>query len=509
MQATSLAALPVQTGTDGAAESTGTGQGIRISSSQHTKTRDSLFTTILQKGITLRAPGSGTDEAGNAPAPDDGTKSGEETIDVCSLLMQLTMLGAVPLTAGGSGGAEETAGTAEGSGIPGLPGVIAANPELADPAVTGDMNLTGKLGGPFVNPQSSIGDTMTAPTQTAASGVSGLPGGSVPSEAVVTGTGQADTVLSGIVSALQGELVQNTAAQGASDTTPQSAAAAPQAQVSQMASAAAGAVGNAVTEDIPGGVAQANIHAAQNGSPATDTAHAEKTSASDTSGRPVHVSNAGQAITAAVLKDPEGASAGGRESDTGQGMSPERSEYADGAGSPMAGISGGRFSGVLMAEKTAAEAAAETAAAAEKALNRLGEDIRSLRGGAHELRIVLEPESLGTLIISVVKTENGVSAKIKSEDKNVVAAISDQLQKLITGMENKGIHLEDVDVVYSQTGQDRGFGQNGFTQGGGGSPRGYAASAGHAQSSDAPEEDLFTGYYSEAPGGGYTVDYTV
>jgi flagellar hook-length control protein FliK len=158
-----------------------------------------------------------------------------------------------------------------------------------------------------------------------------------------------------------------------------------------------------------------------------------------------------------------------------------------------------------MAEKTAAEAAA----AAEKALNRLGEDIRALRGGAHEIRIVLEPESLGTLIISVIKTENGVSAKIRSEDKSVVAAISDQLQKLITGMENKGIQLKDVDVIYSQAEQNRGFGQNGFAQGGGGSHRGYAASAGQAQSSDAPAEDIFTGYYSEAPDGGSTVDYTV
>ena len=152
-------------------------------------------------------------------------------------------------------------------------------------------------------------------------------------------------------------------------------------------------------------------------------------------------------------------------------------------------------------------AAAGKAAAAEKALRRFEQDLRGLQNGKHEIKIVLEPESLGVLTISVIKTESGISAKIKSEDREVVAAINDQLQKLISSMESKGIRLEDVDVAYSQAGQSGGFGQHDFSRGDG-APGSYSAPSRQGQTGDAPEEEP----WSEAFGGqagDSTVDYTV
>jgi len=116
-------------------------------------------------------------------------------------------------------------------------------------------------------------------------------------------------------------------------------------------------------------------------------------------------------------------------------------------------------------------------AAVEKAINQFISDFRSAEAGSTEIQIVLEPESLGTLTITVSRTENGISAKIKSDDREVCSIITDQIQKLIHSMENKGITVEDVEVVFDQMGQNQNFTQNSNSGGRDGSASGYAVRA--------------------------------
>ncbi|MGE4353947.1 MAG: flagellar hook-length control protein FliK [Oscillospiraceae bacterium] len=98
--------------------------------------------------------------------------------------------------------------------------------------------------------------------------------------------------------------------------------------------------------------------------------------------------------------------------------------------------------------------------AVERALNRFADDLREVGSGNSEIRIVLEPESLGALKISVSHGANGISAKIISDDKGTCAIISEHIQRLIDSIEDKGIKVEKFDVAFGQTGQDSGFTEN-------------------------------------------------
>lgn len=154
------------------------------------------------------------------------------------------------------------------------------------------------------------------------------------------------------------------------------------------------------------------------------------------------------------------------------------------------------------------ETAAEKTSAVEKALNRFVDDLKSIKGGSQEIKIVLEPESLGVLTISVLKTENGISAKIRSEDKEVAAAITDQLQKLISSMQNKGINVKEVDVAYSQTEQNMSFLRHDFSQSREDTSNGYATPRNRNTEPETPDSDPWKGYYG-GTSGDTTVDYRI
>jgi len=98
--------------------------------------------------------------------------------------------------------------------------------------------------------------------------------------------------------------------------------------------------------------------------------------------------------------------------------------------------------------------------AVEKALDNFVHDLSRVERGNSEIRIVLEPESLGVLTISVSYGENGISAKIKSNDRETCDIISGQIHNLIQSMENKGIKVEDVDVVFGQMKNEMSFAQS-------------------------------------------------
>lgn len=148
-------------------------------------------------------------------------------------------------------------------------------------------------------------------------------------------------------------------------------------------------------------------------------------------------------------------------------------------------------SGTLPADVPAkADGLTEKSRAVEKALDRFLNDFRGAEADGSEIKLVLEPESLGELTILVSRTENGISAKIKSEDREVCAAISAHLQKLIQAMESKGVMVENLDVVYGQTEQNAGFAQNSFRGGEESAPGG--ASGQKEKTEDLNDADFLT-----------------
>lgn len=116
---------------------------------------------------------------------------------------------------------------------------------------------------------------------------------------------------------------------------------------------------------------------------------------------------------------------------------------------------------VQTAEEAPGAEAAGKAEAVQKALDRFVQDYRGAETDGQELRIVLEPEHYGELTISVSRGEHGLMAKIRSDDREVCAAIGDQLQKLVSALENKGIQVRDVDVIYGGMGQSADLTQSG------------------------------------------------
>lgn len=152
---------------------------------------------------------------------------------------------------------------------------------------------------------------------------------------------------------------------------------------------------------------------------------------------------------------------------------------------------------------------AEKSRAVEKALDRFAQDFRAAATEKNELRIVLEPERLGVLTISVSRTENGVSAKIKSEDKEICALLSGHVQRLIQIMEGRGVAVESVDVVFGGAEQNLSDTQSG-PGGGSGNPWSHAARQGE-KTEDVQAVRFFDLWNVPAGGAGTgsTVEYRV
>jgi Fe-S-cluster containining protein len=153
----------------------------------------------------------------------------------------------------------------------------------------------------------------------------------------------------------------------------------------------------------------------------------------------------------------------------------------------------------------------EKAAAVEKAIDRIIDDLSSVKAENSEIRITLEPEDLGVLTVSVMRTGAGITAKIRSDDKELCSLITDHIQRLMRSMEDSGVKLENVDVVFSQTGQNMSFAQD-SPKGGGNWQR--AASLFTVSDRGAEAADT-TGFFdvwsgqSDAGGSGSTVEYRI
>lgn len=462
MQAAPITLLPMAgNGADMPADAVSSGHGQKMSSALQSQTTDRLFTKILQEGIALGVPLNkalnlrlGDISAAECAGQVEETKQ-DESVDVCALLMQLMVMNPSMQSAGGNGnsaGKDENAiSVTAGAGLSGL-----------ENAVTEILRNGG----------AQVLSALTA-SESAGTGDIGNTNGDADSV-------QLNELFDHITGALKNELKQS----GGADN----------AQVTGSGEAAAG---NKTATDVTDGVF-----------PKIGESEKRAVAASPDSG---NFKEAGlpegllHASSASADGTGNEAAGDGRDGDFGFGAisSREKSKNNEiGAAENYAGPAPAQ-TGIEN------EATLHKTSAVERALNRFTDDLRSLRGGSHEIKIILEPESLGVLTISVVKTESGISAKIKSDDKEVAAIISDQIQKLVTSMQSKGITVNDVDVVYSQTDQNTSFAQQNFSQARDESRGGYAMPSERGADGDAPDADVWQSYYVGDTGSDTTVDYRV
>lgn len=460
------------------AEAVSSGQGLRVSSALRSQKTDTLFTKILEQGIAVNVPIILGGDAAQVISTDDGNGSDQDAAaDVCSLLAQMMVMQ--------SSGQPDGTEIADGKNVNGILSVINEVGTAADSELKGLEHAASVI----LQNNGKAAEVLSA--KAAARSAADMNEGPANSKAAGK---PFETVLSGIAEAMKNELTRNKTAVGAEalGTTENTAAAA----------------GTVVSSELQNIVISTGL---KENRPATANNDGSKTAV-----LPEELSMASSGTASATQnKAAAGPAASGSNSNNNDpGTSQDESSFGghisrdknktNEAGTAANGANqmqrGAEIKGETMAEKTAS---------IERALNSFTNDLRSLRSGNQEIRIVLEPESLGVLIISVLKTDSGISAKIKSEDKEVVAIISDQLQKLVSSMQNKGIKVNDVDVVYSQTEQNTNFTQQGFSQARDESSRGYKPSADSTREAEASMNDVWQNFYSGETDSDAMVDYRV
>ncbi len=452
-----------------------TGHGMRVNAAMQSRPEDTLFTTILQKGIAVTAqldPMVAL-SPGDIPliAHDDAkNKSEDELSDVCTLLMQLMAMNSNGRTNGGSAeDADEKSQNDILGGIGGIPDdSVGATQKGLENAAAVIMDNEGKA--------AEVLSILAEAGNKAGQGQA------------ATAVAPFETALAGITDALKNEQKQN-------DT----AGEAPEA------GGIANLFGEAAAEAIAG---DATAEPATNVLAAKD----DKAPAAGRQEKAPEINSALSASEAAEIKgvapyddnkaDIDKADINKGESSFERLLSRDKNRN-DGTVSAESGANQ-----MISAPGAKDVTAAERASAVERALNSFADDLRSLRSGSREIRIVLEPESLGVLTISVIRTQSGISARIKSEDKDVAAIISEQVQKLISSMESKGITVQDVDVSYSQAEQNTGFAQHGFSQARDES-KGQSLPPGNNPGEDAPNTELWQTHYDGEADSDVTVDYRV
>jgi flagellar hook-length control protein FliK len=463
---------------------------------------ETMFTTILKRGIAVNMKPDAMIALSPCDIPlalhmDEAEKAGEaEEADVCTqLLAQLLAMSPGSRADGGE------SGPADG----------------AEKAVNGVQGVIGQLAGVSA-------DTTDKGLANAASAILGNDGkaaevlGALAADKAgeITGNGEAaasdaafKTVLAGIGGALRNEMNRNEADGNTMAATAVAAGAVTAAADDEAAAERDNRMGRVSSPAF-------QITADENAMTA-DQSGTKKTGRSDEVRRTDYVASSEgtaedvQAGVYSAKESDDGRNAGsGGEGGFG-GLTQRDESKNDASGAAESGVSRVLSStgATDITAETADISAGEKAAAAERALSSFAEDMRSFRGGSREIRIVLEPESLGVLTISVLKTENGISAKIKSEDKEVAAIISEQVHRLISSMESKGITVNDVDVAYSQPEQSTGFTQQGFSQARDESSKGHAAPGGKNPGEEATNTEIWQTLYGGEAGSDATVEYRV
>lgn len=448
----------MQNTVDQSADAGAANNGIRINSAGRAGQPETLFTTILRNGIAIKVPG----KQANGIMPEDLQMSvvtegaedpdTEDSADVCTLMMQMMMQSASsqPLGHNSSAAAEEKA-------MNGVVGVI-RNIIDADQSVT--PNGPEKAATVILQNDGQAAEVLGAMAET---------NDDKAATAFAADMGTKGPV-AGIAKALSDEMKNA----GTKADVIQTVGAPEQKDAANRQHIIQPAVGNSADEDNMQGSFEKQAQ----------TVFAEAVSKAD---KPM----AGVAESAAA---------------------------GEGEGNPM--IRNDRKMSTTGIENTAIQGQTadslpddntviEKTAAVENALNRFTEDLKSVQSGSQEIRIVLEPESLGVLTITVLKTESGISAKIKAEDKEIVALISDQLNKLVSSMQDKGITVDDVNVVYSQTERQMDFSQHGFSQARDGSSSGYQSYSDKTKEADDINHDFWQSYSGDDDSGDTAVSYRI
>jgi len=135
-----------------------------------------------------------------------------------------------------------------------------------------------------------------------------------------------------------------------------------------------------------------------------------------------------------------------------------------------AGIKAEQFVGTQQMAQTASQSAVKPENLFQEMISRVEtvqNDTKSV------MTIQLNPEFLGKVALEVAVDQTGVHVKINAEDSSVRGMINSQLATLIESLENKGISVSEVEVVYAGANFDNPSG----------SDEGRQSTGGNAQSS--------------------------
>ena len=109
---------------------------------------------------------------------------------------------------------------------------------------------------------------------------------------------------------------------------------------------------------------------------------------------------------------------------------------------------------------------ADMQTAVNQALDRFDQDFQGMSADTRNLQISLHPKELGTVSISLAAGAAGVTAKIQTSSAEAASLLSAQVQRMIESMEAKGVRVQNVEVVLTQTPQQNtgDGGRNGAQQ---------------------------------------------
>lgn len=429
MQGIALAGLTIAVGNTEAVE-TAAGLGLRVSSRQQLETKNPLFTEILNhKGASLAIQAETGLSAGeeNAGCSGDADEGSAENADVCSLLMQLLLMN-------NAAGVQQEHSQSAASTNPGV------TSSAIDQLTAATVTLQNGEAQAAVLPVQAEADTETV----------------TPSEAVLTEGKQeispafGEKLMAAMTKATQDQLIEEdvATAENISDARNLASAEAGKAVSDTAAQASTGLQKSAFAQTVIAAGQNSNVIHGQRGETDNLQAQAKETNGglSDTfTGR---TGQAEDAVVTGVTSTAEEQADGGM----GELLSDEDTGATDFKDESGAAILNRTYTQTA----NSGDAYAEKAAAVEKAFQTFVDEFRSLEAGVNEVKIVLEPESLGVMTITVVRTENGISAKIKADDQQVCEAISDQIHKLISSLESRGIQVKEMEVTYGQTDQNTG-----------------------------------------------------
>jgi flagellar hook-length control protein FliK len=130
------------------------------------------------------------------------------------------------------------------------------------------------------------------------------------------------------------------------------------------------------------------------------------------------------------------------------------------------GTAAAQFSTAVNSAQTAQpQDAADMQAAVNRALDQFDQDFQGVTADTKNLQISLHPKELGTVSISLAAGSGGVTAKIQTSSAEAASMLSAQVQRMIESMEAKGVRVQNVEVVLTQTPQQNtGDGSQSGTQ---------------------------------------------